>query len=192
MPATAYGRPLAQPFDSFTRVHWQLPAIWAHGHRVDRAPMRAMPAAGADACAVRDRCVARALALLRERAAEPWTVQALARQVGLSRSALHERFVEQVGRPPMRYLADWRVRLGAALLRDGDDKVACVALDVGYESEAAFARAFKRLMGKPPAAWRRDARRDTGSGDASAMHRHTSRQQSRAAPHSAGYDAQRH
>jgi AraC-like DNA-binding protein len=105
--------------------------------------------------ALRDRHVGQAITLLPERPADPWTVEELGRQVGLSRSALHERFVQLTGHAPMQYLALWRVQLGAGLLRRGRAKVAAVAQEVGYESEAAFARAFKRLMGEPPAAWRR-------------------------------------
>ncbi|MEO8806659.1 MAG: AraC family transcriptional regulator [Burkholderiaceae bacterium] len=112
--------------------------------------------------ALRDRHVGRALALLHSRAAEPWTVEELSRQVGLSRSALHERFEQQLGQPPMQYLANWRMQLGANLLRAGDAKVAQIAQEVGYESEAAFARAFKRLVGQPPAAWRRSVRQAAG------------------------------
>ena len=78
-----------------------------------------------------------------------------------SRSALHERFTELVGQPPIQYLTNWRVQLGATLLREGDAKVATIAQEVGYESEAAFARAFKRLVGTPPATWRRERGRDT-------------------------------
>jgi AraC-like DNA-binding protein len=105
--------------------------------------------------ALRDRHVGRAIALLHERPAHPWSVEELGRQVGLSRSTLHERFVELTGQAPMQYLANWRMQLGAGMLRRGQAKVAAVAQEVGYESEAAFARAFKRLMGQPPAAWRR-------------------------------------
>jgi len=108
--------------------------------------------------ALRDRHVGRAIALLHEKATDPWTVEELGRQVGLSRSALHERFVELMGLPPMQYLANWRMQLGANLLRDGEDTVATIAQEIGYESEAAFARAFKRLVGQPPAAWRREQR----------------------------------
>ena len=108
--------------------------------------------------ALRDRHVGRAIALLHEQPAAAWTVDELGRQVGLSRSALHERFVELTGQPPMQYLANWRMQLGAGMLRHGDAKVAAVAQEVGYESEAAFARAFKRLVGQPPAAWRRAQR----------------------------------
>jgi AraC-like DNA-binding protein len=102
--------------------------------------------------ALRDRHVGQAISLLHERPADPWTVEELDRQVGLSRSALHERFVELTGQAPMQYLANWRMQLGAGLLRRGQTKVAAAGQEVGYDSEAAFARAFKRLVGQPPAA----------------------------------------
>ena len=105
--------------------------------------------------ALRDRHVGRAIALMHDRPAQDWSVEALGREVGISRSALHERFVELTGQAPMHYLAQWRMQLGTGLLRQGRAKVASIAQEVGYESEAAFARAFKRLMGQPPAAWRR-------------------------------------
>lgn len=108
--------------------------------------------------ALRDRQVGRAIGLMHERPADPWTLDALGRQVGLSRSALHERFVELVGQAPMQYLAQWRMQRGAALLREGHATVATIAQEVGYDSEAAFARAFKRAVGQPPAAWRRAQR----------------------------------
>ncbi len=108
--------------------------------------------------ALRDRHVGKAIGLMHEQPAEPWTIEELGRQVGLSRSALHERFVDLVGQPPMQYLTNWRMQRGAALLREGDATVATIALEVGYDSEAAFARAFKRLVGQPPAAWRRAQR----------------------------------
>ena len=104
---------------------------------------------------LRDRFVGRALALLHEKPAEAWTIDELGRQVGLSRSALHERFVQFVGQAPMQYLAHWRMQLASGLLRSSNSTVATIALEVGYDSEAAFARAFKRLVGMPPAAWRR-------------------------------------
>jgi AraC-like DNA-binding protein len=105
--------------------------------------------------ALRDRHVGKAIGLMHEQSAKPWTIDELGRQVGLSRSALHERFVDLVGQPPMQYLTSWRMQRGAALLREGDATVATIAQEVGYDSEAAFARAFKRLVGRPPAAWRR-------------------------------------
>jgi AraC-like DNA-binding protein len=104
---------------------------------------------------LRDRYVGKALGLLHERPAQAWTLDELGREVGLSRSALHERFVRFAGIPPMQYLANWRMQLGANLLRTTHAGVAAVALEVGYESEAAFARAFKRAVGHPPASWRR-------------------------------------
>lgn len=108
---------------------------------------------------LRDRYVGRALVLMHEAPAAPWTVDELGSRVGLSRSALHERFADLVGQAPMQYLANWRMQLGAALLRDSAAPVASVAQEVGYQSEAAFARAFKRAVGMPPAQWRRQAKR---------------------------------
>jgi AraC-like DNA-binding protein len=104
---------------------------------------------------LRDRFVGQALALLHEQPAQGWTLDELGRQVGLSRSALHERFVQFVGQPPMQYLARWRMQLACGLLRSSTAPVASIALEVGYDSEAAFSRAFKPLLGQPPAAWRR-------------------------------------
>jgi AraC-like DNA-binding protein len=104
---------------------------------------------------LRDRFVGKALALMHERPDHAWSVEDLAHEVGLSRSALHERFVQFLGVPPMHYLASWRIQIGARLLRESKRTVATIALDVGYDSEAAFSRAFKRMVGAPPAAWRR-------------------------------------
>ena len=104
---------------------------------------------------LRDRHVGRALALMHENPARAWTVDALADEIALSRSAFYERFVRLIGQPPMQYLAQWRMQAAANLLRQGHAPVASIALEVGYESEAAFARAFKRLVGTPPASWRR-------------------------------------
>jgi len=104
---------------------------------------------------LRDRYVGAALALMHERPDHTWSVDELAREVGLSRSALHERFVQFVGQPPIQYLAGWRIQLGSRMLLESNRNVATIALDVGYDSEAAFARAFKRMVGAPPAAWRK-------------------------------------
>ena len=111
---------------------------------------------------LRDRHVGRALTLLHGDPARDWTIEALAGEVALSRSALYDRFVQLIGQPPMQYLTHWRMQVAAKLLREGRAPVASIALEVGYDSEAAFARAFKRLTGSPPAAWRREqhARRD--------------------------------
>jgi AraC-like DNA-binding protein len=107
---------------------------------------------------LRDLHVGRALALLHERPAEDWRVEELARRVGLSRTALADRFSQLLGEPPIRYLARWRMQLAQDLLRDSARGVAEVAVEVGYESEAAFSRAFKRELGVAPAAWRSGAR----------------------------------
>lgn len=104
---------------------------------------------------LRDRLVGRALALMHDRPAEPWTVESLADKVGLSRSSLHERFVQLLGQPPMTYLTQWRMQMASGLLAGTSASVASIALDVGYASEAAFSRAFRRATGLPPAAWRR-------------------------------------
>jgi len=104
---------------------------------------------------LRDPVVARALGALHAAPARPWTLAALARAAGSSRSALAARFSEFVGRPPMQYLAHWRMQLAASQLRHGHESVAQVAAQVGYESEAAFSRAFKKLLGAAPGEWRR-------------------------------------
>jgi len=104
---------------------------------------------------VRDVHVGRALALLHGDPGRSWTVDDLAREVGLSRSALAERFSELVGESPMQYLTRWRLALAAQVLRAGREPIARIAERSGYESEAAFSRAFKREFGSPPAAWRK-------------------------------------
>jgi len=104
---------------------------------------------------LRDRHVGRALALLHERPMHDWTVDELAEQAGLSRSALAQRFSGLIGQPPKTYLTRWRLRRAAAALQDSRRPVASLAEDYGYESEAAFNRAFKREFGVPPATWRR-------------------------------------
>jgi AraC-like DNA-binding protein len=103
---------------------------------------------------LRDPVVGQALAALHGQPSESWTVEKLARLVGLSRSVFAERFNEMVGQPPMQYLALWRMQLASRLLVEGGH-VAGVADAVGYESEAAFSRAFKKLVGQAPATWRR-------------------------------------
>jgi AraC-like DNA-binding protein len=106
---------------------------------------------------LRDPSVGRALGLLHSQIARPWTAGELAREVCLSRSAFAERFTQIVGVPPMKYLAAWRMQLAAQRLRDGHRYVAQVAAEVGYDSEAAFTRAFKREFAASPAQWRKDA-----------------------------------
>ena len=95
-----------------------------------------------------------ALAALHRKPAHPWTIESLARNVGLSRSALAERFMQFVGQPPMHYLTNWRMQLAANQLRSGIESIAAIANLVGYESEAAFSRAFKKAVGVPPSRWR--------------------------------------
>lgn len=104
---------------------------------------------------LRDRMVGRALTLLHGRVAHPWTTEELAREVGLSRSAFAERFTGLIGVPPMHYLANWRLQLAAVRLRESAAATAQIASEVGYESDAAFNRAFKRVFGTTPARWRR-------------------------------------
>jgi AraC-like DNA-binding protein len=108
---------------------------------------------------LRDPVVGRALALLHMDPARAWTLEGLARAVGASRSALALRFSEMVGDAPMHYLTRWRMQVAARMLSEGTAKVGAVARDVGYESEAAFHRAFKREAGVAPGAWRRGERR---------------------------------
>lgn len=103
---------------------------------------------------LRDPIVGRALALLHRCPERPWTLAELARQTAQSRSTLVERFTQFVGQPPIQYLTQWRMQLAGRLLADGATKVAAVAHAVGYESEAAFSRAFKKQVGVPPAVWR--------------------------------------
>ena len=104
---------------------------------------------------LRDDAVGRALGLLHGTPAHPWTLDELAAGVAMSRSAFADRFTTLVGQPPMQYLAQWRMQLAARRLATGNAKIAALAEEVGYESEEAFSRAFKRLMGVSPAAWRR-------------------------------------
>jgi AraC-like DNA-binding protein len=105
---------------------------------------------------LRDPQIGRALALLHARSAAPWTVDSLAREVGMSRSVLAERFVDVIGEPPMQYLTSWRLALAAQALRTGSETIARIAERCGYESESAFNRAFKREFAMPPAAWRKE------------------------------------
>lgn len=106
-----------------------------------------------------DRYVGRALALVHGRPAEPWTVEKLGRQVGLSRSSLAERFSEVMGEPIFAFLTRWRLQLAAEHLLAGPRSVESIAKDAGYESASAFSRAFKQAFGLPPTAWRRKRRR---------------------------------
>ena len=103
----------------------------------------------------RDPIISQALALLHQEPAHPWTIAHLARRIGLSRTRLAERFRHFLGESPMAYLAQWRLKLGAEILQSTEDSVAEVAAAVGYGSESAFNRAFKREFDCPPAQFRR-------------------------------------
>jgi AraC-like DNA-binding protein len=107
--------------------------------------------------AVNDPCVGKALRLLHTNPVHDWTVDELAREVAMSRSVLAQRFTDLVGEAPMRYLANWRMQLAKQMMREGAGNIQEVATRVGYDSEAAFNRAFKRATGSPPATWRKGA-----------------------------------
>ncbi len=100
---------------------------------------------------LRDRHIGAALTLMHGRPAEPWTLDSLAREVGVSRSVFADRFTQIMGSPAMHYLSNWRLQLAANLLEEQRLSIAQAAARVGYESEAAFNRAFKRLVGTPRA-----------------------------------------
>jgi AraC-like DNA-binding protein len=106
-----------------------------------------------------DRYVGRTLALVHGRPEESWTVEKLGRHVGLSRSALAERFSEVMGEPIFAYLTRWRLQLAAEFLLTSERPIQSIAKQAGYESASAFAVAFRRKFAKPPAAWRKQARR---------------------------------
>ena len=108
----------------------------------------------------RDPIIGQALALVHKDPAHPWTILDLARHVGLSRTRLAERFRHFLGESPMAYLAQWRLKLGAELLQSTEESVAEVAATVGYGSEAAFNRAFRREFDCPPAQFRRNRKTD--------------------------------
>jgi len=105
---------------------------------------------------LRDENIGRALHKLHQEPKRDWTLEELGKECGLSRSVLAERFAHLVGVPPMQYLAQWRIQLAASLLRSGKASLAEIADRVGYGSEAALSRAFKRQVGVAPAHYRRD------------------------------------
>jgi AraC-like DNA-binding protein len=108
----------------------------------------------------RDPEVGKVLALLHRQPAHPWTIATLAKEAGLSRSVLAERFRRYLSETPIAYLTRWRLQLGAQLLKSTSNSVAQLAAEVGYESESAFNRAFKREFGLPPARFRMEAKSD--------------------------------
>ena len=107
---------------------------------------------------LRDPNVARTLALLHRDVTRDWNVDDVSREVGLSRSALADRFLGLIGMPWMHYLANWRMLLASQKLRNTSASLAQIADSIGYSSEAAFSRAFKKTFGTAPAAWRRSNR----------------------------------
>src|SRR5262249_14902308 len=106
----------------------------------------------------RDAEVGKVLALMHRQPAESWTIATLAREVGMSRAVLAERFRQYLGEPPVAYLTRWRLQLGAQMLVSTTHRVAQIASKAGYDSESAFNRAFKRAFGKPPARYRNETR----------------------------------
>jgi AraC-like DNA-binding protein len=118
----------------------------------------------------RDPVVGRSLALLHRRPGHPWTLAELAATVGVSRSALVARFTRYLAEPPIAYLTGWRLRVAAQALTSSSKGVAELAATVGYESEAAFNRAFKRAFGVPPARYRRQTRKAATSREPTHVH----------------------
>jgi AraC family transcriptional regulator, alkane utilization regulator len=104
--------------------------------------------------ALKDPIVSQVLERIHADPAHPWTVSALADRMSISRSALAARFTQLLGQPPMKYLTYWRLQLASHQLQDSDNSIANIAIEVGYESESAFNRAFKRHVGMPPGVWR--------------------------------------
>lgn len=117
---------------------------------------------------LQDRQIGRVLALIHEDPAHGWTGEELGARVGLSRSVLYERFAALIGQTPAQYLINWRMQVAAGRLRSSTATVAAIACEVGYESEASFSRAFRRIVGRPPAAWRRAHARAPTSGGSGA------------------------
>jgi len=114
--------------------------------------------------ALRDPVIGRALSLLHSDVDRDWTAEVLAREVNMSRSAFADRFTAVVGQPPMRYLTRWRMQLACQKLLQTHHPISQIAFEVGYDSEAAFTRAFRREHGEPPAAWRRRSAREADVG----------------------------
>lgn len=107
--------------------------------------------------ALQDKQIGRALSLIHRHSAQDWTVNSLAAELAMSRSAFAARFVELVGQSPMRYVVQWRMHMACTWLREKDVPLIDVANRLGYQSEAAFSRAFKRVIGAPPGALRRSS-----------------------------------
>src|SRR5205807_6862406 len=104
--------------------------------------------------ALNDPIVGRTLQLLHAEPARRWTIEEIAHRIGSSRTVLADRFKALLGRPPIDYLASWRIQLAAERLRVGHESISSIAANIGYESDAAFIRAFKRITGTTPGSWR--------------------------------------
>lgn len=113
------------------------------------------PAATGWLAALRDPQIGKALALMHRRPGDDWSVESLAVRVGMSRSAFAARFAGLVGQAPLGYLTEWRMRVARSRLIDTTDALSAISIDLGYQSEAAFCRAFKRIFGVPPGSVRR-------------------------------------
>jgi AraC-like DNA-binding protein len=109
-------------------------------------------------CALADPGIGASLRMMHAQSADPWTVETLARAVGMSRSAYAARFSQLVGEAPLQYLTRWRMTQAAELLREGDESVPAIAERVGYRNAAAFMKAFTRIEGVGPGAYRRNRR----------------------------------
>ena len=129
---------------------------------------RLLPGEGGWLGGLKDPAVAKALSVIHSRFAEDLDIETLAREAGVSRTVLGERFAHLLGEPPMRYCASWRMRVASNMLRDGRQNASNVAYSVGFNSEAAFNRAFKREYGEPPATWRRKVEEQARSKNGSA------------------------
>lgn len=146
----AHPGPASPGADAVRRRMAEALLVQALGALADREPwLRWQFSAGCDAI------VQRCLALMYRRPEAPWTLSQLAREVHTSRSVLAQRFASMVGEPPMLHLTRWRLGVACRLLRDTPWAMVRIAEAVGYRSEAAFCRAFRRHCGMPPAAWRR-------------------------------------
>ncbi len=119
-----------------------------------RYATRLPPGAKGWFAALKDPIVRQALQFVHVDPARRWTVEHLAREVGTSRTVLAERFNAILGQAPIEYVTSWRMQLAAERMRNSNDSLAAIAANVGYESEAAFNRAFKRVTGVTPGRWR--------------------------------------
>lgn len=131
--------------------------VRTHLRRLETLPVTSEDSPGWLA-AISEPQIGGALGLIHESPAEPWTVARLAARVGMSRSAFAARFAQLVGEPPLHYVTRWRMQRAASLLRGGESTLVEVAAQVGYESEAAFSKAFKRWAGVAPGAYRRSSK----------------------------------